>query len=354
MTMAPGRADAMAIRRRGITVLIGSVLVAALTYLVLNSPVPYVEYTPGPTFDTLGKTDGKDVVTIRGTTTYPSSGKLLFVTIGLISDMNLLEAIRGWWSGDRAVIPREFVFPPNKSVDQVNEESSQEFKDSQSSAETAALTRLGYPTQVQVDEITKGLPADGVLEPGDVIVSVDGTRIAFAQALIDLVRSKPVGTTLTFAIRRGSAAQTVRLTTTKGEDGKSRVGVVPKQVQPHPFSIGIPVENIGGPSAGLMLALGIMDRLGPEDLTGGKVIAGTGAIDDTGKVGPIGGIAEKIQAAKGSGATIFLSPKDNCAEAVANAVPGLELVQVSSLDDALAALNLIGSGQRPTLCPGAR
>jgi Lon-like protease len=341
-------------RRRGITVLVGSVLVAVLTALVLNTRVPYVEYVPGPTYNTLGQVPGgKDVVTISGAATTHSQGRLLFVTIGLIRDLNLIEALRGWWSHDRAVIPEEFVYPPDKTVDQVNQESTQEFVQSQSSAETAALTRLGYPTHVQVQEVTAGLPADGVLKAGDEIVSVDGIPIGYAQSLVDLVRGKPVGTRLTFVVTRAGATRMVQLTTVKGEDGTSRVGILPKQVQPHPFTISIPVENVGGPSAGLMLALGIMDKLGPDELTGGKVIAGTGAIDDTGKVGPIGGVAQKMPAARRDGAVIFLTPKDNCAEAVANAVPGLELVQVTSLDDALAALRMIRAGQQPPLCPGA-
>jgi len=101
------------------------------------------------------------------------------------------------------------------------------------------------------------------------------------------------------------------------------------------------------------MALGIIDKLEPEDLTGGKIIAGTGTIDENGNVGPIGGVPQKILGAKAAGATIFLTPKDNCEEAVANAKPGVLLVRVDTLETALAALDTIRSGGVPTLCPGA-
>jgi PDZ domain-containing protein len=120
-----------------------------------------------------------------------------------------------------------------------------------------------------------------------------------------------------------------------------------------PFTISIPIEGIGGPSAGLMMTLGIIDKIKPEDLTGGRVIAGTGTIDNEGKVGPIGGVPQKIIGAKAAGAAIFLTPRDNCAEAVANVKPGVLLVQVDSLQTALDALSTLRGGGTPALCPGA-
>lgn len=333
---------------------VGALLVAVLTYFVLQAPVPYAEYVPGPTYNTLGLDDAnKDVIVIDGAKTSSSAGQLRFVTVGVIKDINLLEALRAWWKGDSAVVPREFVVPPDMTDQQVEQQSAQQFTDSTTNAEIAALTRLGYPTIVSVDQVQKGLPADGVLQSGDVIVKVDGTPIAFADKLVDQVRAAPVGSTLAFDITRGGKPMTVKITTVKGDDGTSRVGVVPKQTQPSPYKISIPMSNVGGPSAGLMLALGITDKLDPVDLTGGKVIAGTGEIDELGNVGKIGGIAQKLPAAYRDHATIFLTPKDNCADAVANN-PGLELVMVTTLDDALNQLSKIRSGQQPTLCPGAK
>ena len=111
--------------------------------------------------------------------------------------------------------------------------------------------------------------------------------------------------------------------------------------------------RIGGPAAGLMMALGIIDKLEPVDLTGGRIIAGTGTIDTSGAVGPIGGVPQKIIGAASAGATVFLTPRDNCAEAVRNARPGLLLVDVDTLETALTALETLREGGTPALCPGA-
>jgi PDZ domain-containing protein len=119
----------------------------------------------------------------------------------------------------------------------------------------------------------------------------------------------------------------------------------------HPVDVTIKLEKIGGPSAGLMFALGIIDKVRPEDLTGGRVIAGTGTIDDAGTVGPIGGIPQKLIGAYADGATFFLVPAANCAEAVRNAVPGLAMISVATLAEALTALRTLAGGGVPTACP---
>jgi PDZ domain-containing protein len=340
-------------RRRGLTVLVGAILVVLLTWLVGSVSVPYVELRPGPTFNTLGKLqNGKEVIEVSDRTASTSAGQLRFVTVSVVDQLSLLDALRGWWQDSDAVIPRELIYPPEKTTQQVEQENAEDFKQSQSSAETAALTRLGYPIKVSIDKTTAGMPADGVLKPGDLIVSVNGEKVTSASQLIDLVQNKPVGTELTINLVRDGKSESVTIKTAAGENGKGRVGAELKEDQPHPFTLTIPVDDVGGPSAGLMLALGIMDKIDPTDLTGGKIIAGTGSIDSAGNVGPIGGVPQKLVAAKRDGATYFLTPKDNCAEAAANAVPGLPLVKVGTLDDALTALQTIRTGGNPTLCPG--
>jgi Lon-like protease len=335
------------------TVLVGAILVVVLTWLVGSVTVPYVELRPGPTFNTLGKLDsGKEVIEVKDHASSTSAGQLRFVTVSVIDQLSLLDALRGWWQDDAAVIPRELIYPPDQTTAEVEKQNADDFKESQSSAETAALTRLGYPIKVSVDKVTTGMPADGVLKPGDVIVSVNGEKVTSAGQLGELVRGKPVGTELKIDVVRDGKPQTVTIKTAAGENGASQVGIGLKEDQPHPFTLAIPVDDVGGPSAGLMLALGIIDKLDPVDLTGGKVIAGTGSIDNAGAVGPIGGVPQKLVAAKRDGATYFFTPKDNCAEAVANSLPGLPLVKVGTLDDALSALQTIRAGGIPTLCPG--
>ena len=341
-------------RRRGTTVLVGAVLVTVLTILVGQASVPYVELGPGPTYDTVGlDPDGKEVIVVTGATTSKSEGQLRFVTVAVQSRVSLIEAILGWWNDEDAVVPRELIFPPGQTQEQIEQQNAEDFANSQSAAEAAALAELGYTTMIKVKEVSEGAPAAAVLKAGDVITSVDGTTVDSGSKLLELIRAKPAGSELTVGITRVGKAEVVKVKT-YDDQGVQRIGIQPEVTTSAPFTLSIPVENVGGPSAGLMLALGIIDKLKPEDLTGGKIIAGTGTIDPAGTVGPIGGVPQKLVGAKAAGATYFLTPKDNCAEAVANAQAGLTLVQVTTLDEALAALGQIRAGQPPTLCPGAR
>jgi PDZ domain-containing protein len=337
-------------RRRGVTVLLGALITALLSVGVLAAPIPYVVLGPGPTVDTLGKEDGKEVIQVTGTQTSTTSGQLRLTTVGVQPDIKLLSAIAGWFSDEEAVVPRELIYPPNQSEEQVEERNAEDFKASQSSAETAALRELGYPVQVTVKAVTAGGSSEGVLRAGDILTTVNGKPVTSAPKLTEMIRAEPAGTELTIGYTRGGAAATAKIKT-KARDGEPpRIGVEIESKQPHPFQLKIDLSEIGGPSAGLMFALGIIDKIEPADLTGGKIIAGTGTIDDEGNVGPIGGIAQKLVGAKDAGATVFLTPADNCAEAKSNDRPGLPLIKVSTLDEALAALQTLREGGQPPLC----
>jgi Lon-like protease len=338
-------------KRRGRTVLVGGVLVLMLTILVGRANVPYVQLEPGPTYDTLGKDEnGKEVIVVSGAPVSESDGQLRFVTVGVQPKLTLLQALLGWWRDDDAVVPRELIYPPDQSEKEVERRNAEDFANSGSAAEAAALAELGYQMRISVKSVASRSPAEGVLQTGDVIESIDGVAVQAADKLLEEIRGKPAGTTLAFGIVRKGNKLTVRIATVAGEDGVPRVGFTPELTSSAPFTLDIPIENIGGPSAGLMLALGIIDKIKPEDLTGGRIIAGTGTIDAAGAVGPIGGVPQKLLAAKAAGAVYFLTPKDNCAEAVANALPGLPLVRVGSLDEALTALEAIRGDRAPQLC----
>jgi PDZ domain-containing protein len=341
-------------RQRGQTVLVGAVLVILCSVLVARAPVPYVSLQPGNTYDTLGVDDADhEIIVIDGTETSDSAGQLRFLTVGVVPELTLFEAVLGWLRDETAVVPRELVFPPNESPEQTEERNAEDFANSLSSAQVAALTHLGYTPVVAVKDVPPSSPNADRLKAGDVITAVDGTPTPTPEALLSAIQSKPAGSTLSMEITRDGARTTVEVTTAADEEGVPRVGFTPEVRSSAPFTIEIPIEGIGGPSAGLMMALGIVDKLEPADLTGGKIIAGTGTIDTNGVVGPIGGVPQKIVAAKDAGATIFLTPKDNCAEAVSNARPGLMLVEVDSLETALTALSTLRDGGTPTLCPGA-
>jgi Lon-like protease len=338
-------------RRRGVTVIVGALITALLAVGVMAAPLPYVVLKPGPTVNTLGSDNGKEVIQVTKATTSASKGQLRLTTVGVQPDVELVWAIRGWFSDQQAVVPRELIYPPNQSKKQIDQQNQQEFQTSQSSAETVALRELGYPVQTYVTKVTTPGPSAGKLAADDIVTAVGGVAVTSPDKLTELIRTKPAGTSLTVAYTRAGKPGTVQITTKADKAGDPpRVGVEIGARQPHPFTVKIDLDEIGGPSAGLMFTLGIIDKLKPEDLTGGKIIAGTGTIDDEGEVGPIGGIPQKLVGAKQAGAQIFLVPKDNCAEALQNAVAGLPMAEVATVDDALAALKTFTSGGTPKPC----
>jgi PDZ domain-containing protein len=337
-------------RRRGVTVILGALITALLALGVMAVPMPYVVLKPGPTVNTLGSDNGKEVIQVTKAETSTSKGQLRLTTVGVQNDVELVWAIRGWFSDEQAVVPREVVYPPNRTEKQVEQQNQQEFRSSQSTAETAALRELGYPVQIFVKKVTPDGPAAGKLRADDVITTIDGAAVTSPGKLTELVQSKPAGTALTVGYTRGGKPATVGVTTAADDKGVPRVGVEIGTRQPHPFDVTIDLGEIGGPSAGLMFTLGIIDKLKPEDLTGGKIVAGTGTIDEEGAVGPIGGIPQKLVGAKDAGAQLFLVPIDNCAEALRNAVPGLPMAEVATVDDALTALQTFTTGGTPKPC----
>jgi PDZ domain-containing protein len=202
---------------------------------------------------------------------------------------------------------------------------------------------------ISIAEISYGYAAKDVLQKGDVLKAIDGQSIDSVGKVTELVRAKPAGTELKVDVLRAGQPLSFSVAT-KEDKGNPRLGIEVATSQPHPFELSIQLDRIGGPSAGLMFTLGIIDTIKPEDLTGGMIIAGTGTIDEQGNVGPIGGIPQKLVAAKAAKARFFLTPAANCAEALQNPQPGLPLVKVSTLDDALNALEAERAGRTPTLC----
>lgn len=341
-------------RRRGWTVAVGAGLVAILTWVVLWVDVPYVAYMPGPTVDALrtdtGESGGEEIVRIDGLVESRSKGQFRMVTVSVIDRPRLVEALWYWFSDDYAVVPREFVYPPDKSEKEIESESREQFASSQMSAETAALRELGCPVQVTVTGFTARSPLDGRLREGDVLRRVDATAVTSVDRLESLLAQDRKRARTVWYERDGRQGS-VRLAPSESPD--KLLGLYLKQHQPCRYDVRFDrdVQKIGGPSAGLIFALTIIDKVRAEDLTGGRVIAGTGEMSDDGVVGAIGGVPQKLRAAKRDGAQVFLTPKANCAEAVANNPGGLTLVAVSTLEDALDALEMMRGGRKPPLCP---
>lgn len=338
--------------RRAATLLVGTVVVVLVLVGMAVLPVPYVVLGPGPAVNTLGVYQGKQVITITGVKTTVSKGKLDLTTVEVQSRIDLVTALRDWLDRRYAVVPREVVYPPGQSTRQVEQQDAAQFTASQQAAQTAALLQLGYPAQVFVAGFASGSPAAAVLRTGDQLTSVDGSPVTTRSRLVELISGHRPGQVVTVGYTRAGRPGQARIRTVASPDNASRavIGVTVEQRQPHPFQIRFHVSQIGGPSAGLMFALAIVDLVQPTDLTGGKVIAGTGTIDEDGTVGPIGGIQQKLIGARERGATVFLTPAGNCAEALQSPPAGLALVKVSSLSDALAALRDLRSGVRPPAC----
>ncbi|GCD93187.1 hypothetical protein EHYA_00830 [Embleya hyalina] len=243
-------------------------LVLLMFALAFSVPVPYVVVRPSSTLDTLGENEGRPVVEISGPArVYPTTGRLLLTTVGVGARgerHHLGSLLRAWWDTDKAVVPKESVYPDGKSGQQVLEANLRDMNKAQDNATVAALAYLGMSTE----------------------------------------QAKPT------------------------------------------FHTG----RVGGPSAGLFLALGIVDKLSGQDLTGGRTIAGTGAIDADGRVRRIGGLPMKLLAAKRDQATVFVLPRAECGEADRAGNGGLRLVPVETLAGAVDALKALGTGGKVPSC----
>ncbi len=339
--------------RRAATLTVASVLVLVLAAIGSVMRVPYVALMPGPTSNTLGTNDkGQPLIRIEGRKTYPDQGNLNFTTVtyrgGPGGRIDLFTALRGWLDGDTAIVPEETIFPKDESPKEVDQENTRAMQDSQQNAEAAALHELGIPvtTRVVVDGVQKGRPADGVLRPGDEITALDGAETTSVSQITGAMAKHKIGDTVTLTYKRAGKEQKAALKTVADPAGKRAVvGIVLSDQYKFPFKIDISIGDIGGPSAGLMFSLAIYDKLTPGPLTQGKFIAGTGTITPKGEVGPIGGIQQKMIAARKAGATVFLTPKDNCADALDARPRGLRLVRADTLHSSIQAINALTSGK---------
>lgn len=335
--------------RRTATLSLSALLVVILGFVVFFLPVPYVILSPGPTLNTLGADDsGAQIITIKGTTVKTTSGHLNLTTVSEESErITVVQAMVGWLKHDEVVVPRASLFPPGQSQEQVNQQNTEDFTESQDSATQAAACELKYPQGFGVSSVDSSLGASKLLENGDQFVSVNGTAVTSPETLSAVLKAKQVGDTVTVVVTRAGVQKSVQIALSKPAQagGAPRLGVTVTTGCLLPFEVDLGLGNqIGGPSAGLMFALGIMDKIGPVDLTKGAFIAGTGEIAADGKVGAIGGIALKMIAARKAGATVFLAPADNCTDVRGNIPAGLNVVKVATLHDAVQDLQNLQAG----------
>ncbi|MBD7920200.1 PDZ domain-containing protein [Cellulomonas sp. Sa3CUA2] len=329
----------------------GMLAAAVLVGVLAVMPAPYAVNGPGPTTDVLGEVDGEPLIEVEGADTYPSTGELRLTTISGVGGPGypayLLNVLRGWLSPASVVRPVEDVYPQDASREEIEESNAGLMVSSQENATVAALTELGYevPATLVVAGTVEGTDAEGKLEEGDVLTAMDGEPLPDYQTLVSRLAQVEPGDTVTLTVTRHSRTLDVPVVTGEREGGGAQIGVFIDPSFEMPVDVSINIEGIGGPSAGTMFALGLIDLLTPEDEAGGQVIAGTGTIDVTGAVGPIGGIRQKLAGAVRDGATWFLAPSDNCDEVVGHVPDGLRVVEISTLHEAREAMVAIGAGE---------
>ncbi|MEY9777675.1 PDZ domain-containing protein [Arthrobacter sp. MW3 TE3886] len=334
---------------RSSAMLVSGLLAAALGITAVSLPVPYVIESPGPTFNTIGQDNGKPVISVSGHESYPAKGSLDLTTVyvdgGPNGPVSVVEAFSAWLNGTKAVYPQELLFPTGVTKEQSQQESATAMTTSQENAIASALKELKIPfgQKMQVAGLPDDSASKGLLQAGDELVSINDkpiTALGVVQAELAAGNGKPAKV----IVERAGARVPVTITPAKNSAGRYILGVLLQYKFTFPFDVTISLDKVGGPSAGMMFALGIIDTVTPGDLTGGKHIAGTGTITPDGAVGPIGGIAQKMQGARSGGATLFLAPAANCEDVLGHIPDGLQVVRVENLTEARKAVELAASG----------
>lgn len=334
---------------------VSGVLALLLGLLAVVLPAPYVVESAGPTLNTLGSENGKQIISISGHQSYPAKGQLDLVTVylngGPQNQLNLFEAYRSWLDPEQAVYPVELIYPPTATKDQINSQNAADMTSSQDKATAAALSqqKIAYQQELFVASIPEGSASAGKLQANDALQTVNGQKIV-DQSTLQQALASGKGAAVKIGVLRAGKSLEVAITP-QLSNGRYLLGILLNYKYTFPFEVKIALENVGGPSAGMMFALGIIDTLTPGDLTGGKHFAGTGTIDAAGNVGAIGGIPQKMIGAKDAGASVFLAPEANCDEVVGHVPAGLQVVKVTTLQEAYDAVNLIGSGKDGSALP---
>ncbi|HJU03294.1 MAG TPA: S16 family serine protease [Actinomycetes bacterium] len=316
----------------GVAVLALIGLVFALNFYKL----PVVALSPGPMEDVLAQ------LKVQGSKVYDSEGKLYLTSVGIDDNVRFYEALLDMANHEVELLPREVVYPDTQNDEEIDRENAALMDRSKETATVVALREVGYdiePIAVEITDVLAGTPARGRLKPTDRILEADGREVHNTEQLRAAIQRHQAGERVSFKIERLGRTSTVPVPLEQ-VDGQPRVGVLLRDVfPPLPVTVSIETQNhIGGPSAGLMFTLSIIDKLTEEDLTDGRRIAGTGEIALDGGVLPVGGVAEKLVAVHRMGVKTFFIPEGNCAGVRGRVPKGLRLVKVANVKDALRFL----------------
>lgn len=348
-----------------------TLLVMGMTQL----DMPYVIQTPGPSVNVLGAdNDGREIIHIEDAEVYPTSGQLRMTSVSVIggegAKITPLMLLRAYLSEGNSIVPEANINPSGKTKSEQSKAAKLQMESSQQVAEVMALVTLGYtvPAKYYVLGVDNSTSAKGKFVGDEEIISIqtasgEPVMINTINSLFDFLQNTPPKTPVKLRVRQGDEESVIDLVTTKpvnqrtGEETTdvpgSRLGIIVVPEYKLPVQVDINLAGIGGPSAGAMFALGIIDKLTPGELTGGKRIAGTGALGFDGRVKPISGIEQKMYGALRDGAQWFLAPWDNCEEVQGNVPAGLEVVAVRTLVEAKESVEKIAAGDVTSLrrCP---
>ncbi|GHD03637.1 YlbL family protein [Zhihengliuella salsuginis] len=338
------------------TLLASTAVVVGLSFVTMALPAPYVIESPGPTINTVGEVEGEPALSVEGAESYRPEGRLDLTTVyvrgGGGRQVTFFEALQAWADPTADVFPEESVYPRGVTGDQISEQNTAQMDESQETSVAAALGQLDidYDASISVVDFASAQNED-VLEVGDVVTELDGGPVRTVQELRDGLQER-VEDGHVVTVQRGSETLEVPVETTSSPDGTQQIGIFLRTDFEFPFDVGFALEDIGGPSAGMMFSLGIIDLLTEGDLTGGEHIAGTGTVTAGGAVGPIGGIAQKVVGAREAGASVFLAPAGNCPDLEGRVPDGMRIVQVETLQDAYDAVRRVGAGESLDGLPG--
>lgn len=317
--------------------LIGSLFaVGFLSVLAWNVELPFLAYSVGPV------SDAADAVVVEEVEFYPPEGELLMLTV-VNQDVNVFEAIIAGLDPTIDLVRKQAVRRAGETDEEYRNRVLQQMSDSKYRSIAVALHHLGYdlvPTEVVINDIVPEVPAADVLELGDTITAVNGSPIASVADFPPALEGYGVGDVIDVTVLRGEEPVDLEVELAEREDepGVPMIGIVLGELTEPPFPISLEAGDVGGPSAGMMHAIAIIDALTEGELTGGRVIAGTGTIDLEGNVGSIGGIRQKVVAAEAAGADYILVPEGNYESALSAPRESIEIVPVATLEEALGFL----------------
>lgn len=316
--------------------------------------VPYAAEGPGPIVDTLSTVEDGDVevVEVKAPEVDKPAGHLNMTTVSVRTNMTLLQVLGRWITTDDNIVPLSTVLPPDMSTEEVEEANLQAFTQSEAAATVTAMNYLKIPVKIVVAAVVKGGAADGALEPEDIITKIDGKAVNEPGEVQEAIQAKSPGDSVEVTYLRGDEEKTDTFTLGEHPHDKERalLGVSMTSTPVEDIEVKYNLQDIGGPSAGLLFSLAVIDKLSPGDLTGGANVAGTGTIGEDGKVGPIGGIVHKVEASKEKGVELFLAPSANCDEATSRDTGDMVVAKVDTIEDAVKAMEDYSAGRDVVTC----